>query len=147
MLGTLVENRIGDVPGLMSVGGAAGFAALKEGDTLRLPNRIPAAFVIVLGEQPGPDVRDIGAPVLQTVAYHVAVITVVKVANDRDGERTNAISDQIRDGIKAKLFGWVPDGFDFAFKRGPSGLLDFEAGAHWHQDEFITYKDEVPTNG
>lgn len=147
MLGTDVEDRIADVDGLEMVGGAAGFAALRDGDALRVPNKTPAAYVIVLQESPQGDLRDTGLSVLQLVTYHVAIITVVRVANDRDGEKTNARSDQVREGIRNKLFGWTPPGFDGAFIRGPSTLFDFDGGAHWHQDEFITERNEVPSNG
>lgn len=146
MLGTLVEERIADVAGLKLVEGAAGFAALRQGDKLTLPRVTPAAYVVVLQEQPGPDLRDTGLSVAQDVMYHVAIITVVKFAGDTTGDKTNALSDQIRSGIKNKIFGWTPAGFDEAFARGPSVLFDFDAGAHWHQDEFFTKRLEVPEN-
>lgn len=147
MIGTDVETRIADVEGLKLVAGAAGFAALRKGDVLQVPNLTPAAYVVVLREQPQGDLRDTGLSVLQLVTYHVAVITVVRVANDKLGDKTNAISDQVRGGIKDQLFGWTPEGFDGPFIRGPSMLFDFEGGAHWHQDEFITERYEVPSNG
>lgn len=147
MIGTDVEARIATVEGLKLVAGAAGFAALRKSDGLQVPNLTPAAFVVVLREQPQGDLRDTGLSALQLVTYHIAVITVVRVANDKHGEKTNAISDQVREGIKSQLFGWTPPGFDGAFIRGPSMLFDFDGGAHWHQDEFITERYEEPSNG
>jgi len=147
MLGSDIEARIADVGGLLLVEGAAGFAALRDGGELRVPNKTPAAYVVVLREQPQPDQRDTGLSVLQRVVYHVAVITCVKVANDMHGEKTNARSDQVRQGIRDKLFGWVPPNFEGAIVRGPSTLFDFAGGAHWHQDEFMTDRYEEPING
>lgn len=147
MLGSDVEAQIKEVEGLRLVGGAAGFAALRKGDKLTLPPQTPAAYVIVLREQPEGDLRDTNLSVLQLVTYHLAIISVVAVANDRLGELTNAASDQVRRGIRDKVFGWTPPGFDLPFIRGPSVLFDFVSGAHWHQDEFITQRYEEPSNG
>ncbi|MFZ5653169.1 MAG: phage tail terminator protein [Pseudomonadota bacterium] len=147
MLGTDVEARLATVTGLALIAGAAGLAALRQGDRLTVPPQTPAAFVIVLREDPQADQRTTDLSALQRVIYHLAVITVVRVANDRQGERTNAIMDQVRQGIRDALYGWVPPGFEAPLVRGPSALFDFEGGAHWHQDEFITERYEVPISG
>lgn len=147
MLGTDVEIRLATVPGLNLVAGAAGLAALRQGDRLTVPPQTPAAYVVVLREDPQADQRITDLSALQRVVYHLAIITVVRVANDRQGERTNAVMDQVRQGIRDALYGWVPPGFEAPLVRGPSVLFDFEGGAHWHQDEFITERYEVPSNG
>ncbi len=146
MLGTDIETRIeAEVGELKLIGGAAGLAALRQGSKVVVPPQTPAAYVVVMREQPEGDLRTTGLSALQRVVYHVAVITVVRVANDRQGEQTNAQSDAVRQSIRDALFGWTPPAFDDAFIRGPSTLFDFEGGAHWHQDEFITARYEEPT--
>lgn len=144
MLGSDVETRLRELPELEGVFGAAGFADLRQGDKLKVPSRTPAVYVVPLRELPQDDLHTIGAPVVQKVVYHIAVITVVRVANDKTRERTNAKMDAVRQAIKGKLYGWVPPGFPEPFVRGPAYLFDFEDGAHWHQDEFITERHEEP---
>lgn len=146
MLSTDVEARLGEIELIKDIQGAAGFADLRGKDGLKVPRQLPAVFVVPLREDPQDDLQTIGAPVLQKVVYHIAIITVVRVPNDLRRDRTNALMDQVRQAIKGKLYGWVPPGFDEPFIRGKSALFEFEDGAHWHQDEFITDRYEEPTS-
>ncbi|CAA0103571.1 phage tail terminator protein [Zhongshania aliphaticivorans] len=147
MLSSDVEARLrSEVSELKAVYGAAGFANLRQGNELRTPPQTPAAYVITLREVPQKDLYDVGNGVLQNVVYHIAVITVVRVANNNLGDETNTQMDLVREEIKAALYGWTPAGFEQQFKRGPSALFDFAGGAHWHQDEFIIDRYEEPTS-
>jgi len=146
MLATDVEARLAAIGQIKAIQGAAGFADLRQGDKLKVPNTTPTVFVIPLREVPQGDLHTIGTPVLQKLVYHVAIITVVRVANDRTRERTNAAMDEIRQAVKDKLFGWVPPDFDMPFTRGPSALFDFVDGAHFHQDEYIVERHEEPNS-
>lgn len=147
MLSSDVETRLrSEASELKKVYGAAGFANLRQGSELRTPPQTPSAFVVTLREVPQKDLYDVGNGVLQNVVYHIAVITVVRVANDRMGDETNLKMDLVRQQIKDALYGWKPDGFETQFKRGPSALFDFAGAAHWHQDEFIIDRYEEPSS-
>ena len=147
MLGSDVEARLkANAPLLKDVFGAAGFANLRQGSELKVPARTPAAFVITLRETPQPELNDIGNGVLQNVVYHIAVITVVRVANSRHGDESNTEMEAARLQIKNAIYGWRPAGFDQQFTRGPSALFDFAGSAHWHQDEFIIDRYEEPSS-
>ena len=144
MLGSDVEARLADIALIKDIQGAAGFAALRKSGKLKVPNTTPTVFVVPLREVPANDLYGTDSSVLQNVVYHIAVITVVRVANDSRRERTNALMDDVRSAIKQKLFGWVPPGFDSPFTRGPSQLFDFSDAAHWHQDQYLTDRFEEP---
>ena len=115
MIGSDVEARLASINLIKDIQGAAGFADLRKGNKLKVPNTTPTVFVVPLREVPKEDLRAIGTPVLQEVVYHIAIITVVRVANDLSRERTNVLMDNVRQKIKDKLFGWIPPGFEMPF--------------------------------
>lgn len=146
MLTDKVETRLkNEVSSLRLVSDAAGFAALNQDGKLLIPPKTPASYVIELAARPGPNQRTTAhAGAMQEVFYHIVVITVARVANDRDGSKTGAVMSEVRQQIKDALFGWTPPEFLVSFELGPSALYDFAGGAHWHQDEFITSRHETP---
>lgn len=107
------------------------------------PNLTPAAYVVPLRESPGRNTR-VNGPPLQEITEWVAVVTVVKKANDRTGQGANAELQAIRDDIRQVLFGFCPMGYT-ALELGPSGLLSFENGVLWWQDVFIAnrYREAI----
>ncbi|WP_286694977.1 phage tail terminator protein [Spongiibacter sp. UBA1325] len=146
MLGSDVEARLANIAAIKDIQGAAGFAALRKNGKLKVPNITPTVFVVPLREVPADDLHGTQTSVLQNRVYHIAVITVVRVANDSRRERTNALMDEVRAAIKHALYGWTPPGFDTPFTRGPSQLFDFSDAAHWHQDEYLTDRYEEPSS-
>lgn len=140
-----IETRLKEIPELKNrVYGATDLAAMKKkGDA---PQHCPTQYVVELSRKPGELLRETGAQ-LQWVRYHIAVVTVIRKANDRYGKAANAELGQIQALTKTKLYGWKTGAEFDAFWLGPSGLLAFDAGVVWWQDEFITQKLEEATNG
>jgi hypothetical protein len=139
-----LETRLEQASTIKRVEGAVDLAAVMEAG--KAPNITPTAYVVPLRETPGKSDRSMGPPV-QTVTERIAIITVIKKAGDRRGKKANAELKLVRDEIRQLLFGYVPSSEYQRLALGPSGLLSFNNGVIWWQDEFITSQLRDANNG
>lgn len=93
-----------EVPALATVGGARAFADLVAKNIL--PNRMPAAFVIQLGERAG-YARRMGA-IAHDVVERVAVVIVDRIEGDDAGARGSASLWPVKAAVRTALAGWPP---------------------------------------
>jgi len=131
-----IESRLETASSIKKVDGAVALAAVMKAG--KAPNVTPTVYVVPLRETPGQNSRATG-PALQQVTERIAVVTVIKKANDRTGKGANAELATVRDEIRQLLFGFSPTDYT-PLQLGPSGLLSFDNGVLWWQDEFITQR-------
>lgn len=93
-----------EVPALATVAGARAFADLVAKNVL--PQRMPAAFVIQLGERAG-YARRLGA-IAHDVVERVAVVVVDRVEGDDTGARAAQSLWPVKTAVRTALTGWPP---------------------------------------
>lgn len=117
------------------VEGAAELAALIEAK--RLPARMPAAFVLPIGEDAEAPVEMTGVQ-RQRITEQVAVVILEKKQGDAAGEAGRAKTVPLRQAVRDKLNGAVlNDAYDpMFFVR--SRIVGINFGAVFHQVDFAT---------
>ena len=120
------------VPALKLVGAAAQFQAAVESN----PKATPAAFVISLGDDPGPSVM--ADQVIQRVATPLGIVLVVRNLSDTKGVAAGQDMEALRAAVKAALLGWQPAAEYDPLQRGRGTLLAFKDGHMWWQDIYLT---------
>jgi len=101
----LTVRLTGEVPGLASVHGVAELQPLIERNLL--PQRLPAGFVLWLGDDAETHGELTAFSQLVTVTY--GIVLVSRDGGDGRGGRTAARQATLRDAIHAALAGWTPD--------------------------------------
>lgn len=117
------------------VEGAAELAALVQQN--KLPQRTPAAFVLPLAQDGGPNDAATGGH-RQRVLETVGVVVVVRHAGDATGRKQIAEFVPVLNAVRDSLAGWLPDAsYDvFEFLRGR--LVGLAGGAALQQLDFRT---------
>lgn len=118
--------------GLALVGGAAEFQKAVETS----PAATPAAFVIELDENAGPN--QVVPDVHQRVKATIGIVHVVRNVADAKGEAARKDMVTLRAATKAKLLGWPPTAAHDPLERARSHLLAFRDGHMWWQDAYTT---------
>ena len=118
--------------GLKLVDGAGAFQAAVESN----PTATPAAYVVMLEENPAPSVSE--ALVIQEVSANIGVILVVRNVTDARGAAAQTDMETLRQAVKALLLGWAPAAGVCPLERGPGRLLAFRDGHMWWQDIYKT---------
>jgi hypothetical protein len=102
-----------------------------------LPQVTPAAFVLPLGFDAGPNARMTGLH-SQTVTERIGVVLLVGNAADATGAQSLQAVDDLVEQVKLALVGWAPvaglDTFDVTRGR----LTDLRAGLVFYQLDFST---------
>lgn len=116
---------------LSLVAGALEFATASE----TRPTAMPAAYIILLREQPSPS--DVANAVVQRIRVSLAVVLALRNAADAKGQAAQADLETLRATVQTALLGWAPT--DAApLERGPGQLLAFRDGVLWWQDVYDT---------
>lgn len=127
----VIQRLRQQAPSLAHVAGGVSLAALKS-----VPSRTPAAFVLPVSEQAGPNTSGT-LEVNQRIVRRFAVIVVVRDVRDATGEAAyDGGLSQARGEIDAALVGWAPEPGAGLVTRAGGRLLSFSSGALWWQDEF-----------
>lgn len=116
---------------LAQVKGAADFASAKK----QLKNKMPAAFVIPLADQPSSN-SSATTVVSQKIVQNFGVIIAISNLTDATGEQ--AINDLFftRQQLLLKLIGWIPAGAVNCIEFGGGHLMDMDDQVVWWQDIF-----------
>jgi len=115
------------------VSGAADLAAARQDP----PKQLPAAFVIVTQEDPGPNSLGTGG-LSQHVAATFAVVLCVGNLRDVRGAKAREDLESLRLYLLQALLLWPPaSGFD-PTEKGRGKLLAFQDQVLWWQDDFRT---------
>lgn len=138
-----IESRLESISEIKSVDGAVALAAVMKSG--KAPNRTPAVYVVPIRETPIQNNRTTG-PAFQKVVEQIAIVIVIKKANDKTGNRANGDLKKVRDEIRDRIFGFSIAEYE-PVELGPSGLLSFEDGVLWWQDEFLTARYREADNG
>lgn len=116
---------------LLDVFGAIEYAALKD----RPPSRMPAAYVIPLGESAEPS-RQMTGRLRQNASTRFAVMLVISSTGAPLGDKdlVKTICDQVRSAV----FGFEPGGIygQIEYRRGL--LADLSDGVIWWQLDFVS---------
>ena len=134
-LAGLVRDRLrARLPELISVGGAVDFAELVERG--QRPQRLPAAFVLFLGDDARPGDLLGTADWAQEVEERIAVVLVHQDRGDASGEAARGRLVPLAARVRAEIAGWHPGP-----RHGPCHYLrarlhGLTAGAVWQQLDF-----------
>lgn len=134
-LAALVAERLrARLPELIGVGGAVDFAELVERG--QRPQRLPAAFVLSLGDDAQPGDLIGTEDWLQQVEERVAVVLVHQDRGDAGGDKAREKLVPLAGRVRAEIAGWHPGP-----EYGPchylrSRLHGLAAGAVWQQLDF-----------
>lgn len=127
LIRTRLEN---EVTALKEVCGALDFSAIKGSAV-----KFPAAFIFLQGDSASANNIAVGGH-RQKLTGEIAVVLVLKSANDRSGEKASDELEELRSAVRAALVGWEPgNGFEpLSLKRGR--LLGFSKGVAFWQDTY-----------
>ena len=134
-LAGLVADRLrARLPDLISVGGAVDFAELVERG--QRPQRLPAAFVLSLGDDAQPGDLLGTEDWLQQVEERIAIVLVHQDRGDPNGEKARGRLVPLTRRVRAEVAGWHPGP-----RHGPchylrARLYGLTAGAVWQQLDF-----------
>jgi hypothetical protein len=124
------------------VAGAAAWEALQESTTLA----VPCAFVIPLGDEPGPRMsqNDVRQPLLDAWA----VIAIFDNTGDERGQVSSHTFDTIRAALWQALLGWQPKTPDYnGTQYDGSHLLSINRARSFYQFEFSAYMEISKDDG
>lgn len=130
-VGPMIRDRLkSEITDFKEVRGALDFSAIKK-DLVKFP----AAFVFLQADSASANKIAVGGH-RQQVTHDVAVVLVIKSANDRSGEKASDELEELRSAVRTALVGWEPgSGFDpLSLKRGR--LLGFSKGVAFWQDTY-----------
>lgn len=130
----VAEHLATQVPALASVAGAVDFAELVERG--QRPQRLPAAFVLPLGDDAPPGDLIGTGDWLQLVEERIAVVLVHQDRGDAKGDRARARLVPLARTVRAALAGWQPTPEHGPFHYVRSRLQGLTAGAVWQQLDF-----------
>ena len=142
-IGTVIERVRDHVPALRVVGGAADYASAY----VRAPAAMPAAFVVLSGEQI--DSESSSGLLITTIRAQIDVCVVVRsYAAAKRGEAHLDEQAQIIAQVRACLNGWRPAlGADIVETMRGSGearVLRFDADSLWWVDPYeVTYRARI----
>lgn len=133
MIQETIDRLKAQVPMLKFVSGAASFQQASQSN----PPAVPAAYVILFGEQAGPN-RLADMQVMQQVKATVGICLVTRSVVDARGAEASNDMDELRKEVKSALFGWAPAEGKDPYERGAGGLLLFRDTHMWWKDDFVT---------
>jgi len=131
MIDAIITRLKEEDSGLKSVKGAVDMANIMDSQFNVPINDRPAAFVMLAGEQAGPNELDTGG-VAQVVTESVQIVLCV---GDGVTAGKTVAADAIktaRDAVMNKLLAWSPDGLGI-FVYGGLALTAFRPRAVWFQ--------------
>jgi hypothetical protein len=139
MIESIISRIEASISDFKLVGGSVQFTTNAERPT---PMAVPACFVLVNAELPGPPAA--ANLLIQQVQMEIGIITVVRNVADVTGRAASLDTEQLRKKVKDLLYGWVPEGASAPLARGPGSLLAFRDGHVWWQDIYSTsYYDKA----
>lgn len=129
------------VPALRSIGVALDLAAVLDG---KLADQTgPSAWIVGMGARGGrPDISA-GAHV-QEIIETVGVILTLRSIDNRAGDRTEDLLEELKAAVRAALAGWGPDDAFGVFALSREGLAAFKPGHIAYALEF-TAADQLRT--
>ena len=127
-----IQTRLdAQVAALKLIAGALDFAVASETE----PPATPAAYVMLLGENPSPPPG--GDFIQQQIRVHAGVGCPLKNVADVKGAAAQADLKTLRASAQTALLGWSPTAAE-PLERGPGNLLAFKNRVLWWQDEYLT---------
>jgi hypothetical protein len=134
---TALQNRVDD---------AAELAVLIQ--QKRLPQRVPAAFVLPIGEDAEPAGDHTGLSV-QRITDVVAIVLMERKQGDASGAEALAKTVPLRDQVRDAIAGWSPNASPYyepmQFRRGR--MVTMNEGAVFYQLDFSTrWHHRVPNS-
>ncbi|MDQ2822963.1 MAG: hypothetical protein M3Y65_21720 [Pseudomonadota bacterium] len=133
MIEALLARIRDTVPEIKFLGEMADFQRAVESN----PVAVPALFVIEGDESASPS-QFSDVVVSQRVRATVGLVLVVRNLSDANGEAAKSELRQLRQLVKAQVFGWQATAEFDPFERGQSHLLAFRDGHVWWQDQYLT---------
>lgn len=135
LVALVIDRLQAEVPELLDVAGAAELSALVQAQAL--PQRMPAAFVLPLGEDAEPNSIGTGA-LRQRVTERVGIVILARHAGDsRGGKAVDAVVP-LRGAVRDALVGWQPDASCDPFELVRSRLQGLTAGTVFVQVDILT---------
>lgn len=134
LAGLIADRLRGQVPALITVGGAVDFAELI--DRGQRPQRLPAAFVLSLGDDAAQGDLMGTEDWLQQIEERVAVVLVHQDRGDSRGEKARVKLVPLAALIRAEIAGWHPSPLHGPCHYLRSRLHGLTAGAVWQQLDF-----------
>lgn len=105
--------------------------------------RLPAAYVVLLGESPSPNARSTG-PSRQEVPVQFGVVLALSATNSPTADSAIDALQEHRLAVRQSLMGWTPGSGMDAIELGRSDLLRLVPGTVYWLDRFSTrYQQEA----
>ena len=134
LAGLLADRLRAHLPEFITVGSAVDFAELVERG--QRPQRLPAAFVLPLGDDAAlGDLLGVD-DWLQQVEERVAVVLVHQDRGDASGDKARSRLVPLAARVRAEIAGWHPSPLHGPCHYLRSRLHGLTAGAVWQQLDF-----------